>query len=101
MAPPFRTANINLKSEYANSLIKKMPKYCNFPLRECLNRILAKKKKGAITDTLLYFKPHYLLFGLAAPVAFLAAFGAAFLALAFVAIFQMYLAPAIGVGLSP
>jgi hypothetical protein len=59
------------------------------------------KKKGAITDTLLYFKPDYLPFGLAAPVAFFAAFGAAFLALAFVAIFQMYLAPAIGVGLSP
>jgi hypothetical protein len=54
--------------------------------------ILKEQKKGVHAGHPLSYLPFYLLFGLAfvAPLAFLAAFGAAFLALAFVAIFVRY-----------
>jgi hypothetical protein len=52
-----------------------------------------KKKRESLPDTLLYFKPFIYFFGLALPAsaAFFAVFGAAFLALAFVAIFVRYI----------
>jgi hypothetical protein len=59
-----------------------------------------KKKRVSLSNTLYYRKPDYLLFGLAlvAPAAFFAAFGAAFLAVAFVAIFSDVFSPSNGSG---
>jgi hypothetical protein len=63
---------------------------------------IENNEKGASFGALLFLTT-YLPFGLAlsVPADFLPEAGAAFLALAFVAIFSVVSAPAIGVGLSP
>jgi hypothetical protein len=63
---------------------------------------IENNEKGALFGALL-FLTNYLPFGLAlsVPADFLPEAGVAFLALAFVAIFSVVSAPAIGVGLSP